>query len=78
MSFKEKFEELGKKHGLELTQFADKILRIKERNQIDEYQCPCYPDDKEHYCISPLCLNEALTKGHCHCNLFKIKENNND
>ena len=70
MSFKEKFEKLGKEYGLELTEFADKILRIKER-AIDEYQCPCYPDSKDHYCISPSCLKEALEKGHCHCNLFR-------
>lgn len=70
MSFKEKFEKLGNKHGLELTKFADRILAVKKR-AIDEYQCPCYPDDKDHYCISPLCLKEALENGHCHCNLFQ-------
>lgn len=70
MSFKEKFEALAKQNGVELTENADKILRVKERC-IDEYQCPCFPDDKEHYCISPLCLKEALTNSHCHCNLFK-------
>lgn len=72
MSFKEKFEKLAESNGLELTEFADRVLRIKER-QIDEYQCPCYPDSADHYCISPLCLEEALTKGHCHCNLYRRK-----
>ena len=73
MSFKEKFEKLAEQHGLELTEFADRVLRIKER-QIDEYQCPCYPDSVDHYCISPLCCKEAIEKGHCHCNLFKRKD----
>lgn len=73
MSFKEKFKELGKKYGLELTDKADNILRIKERS-IDEYRCPCFPDSATRFCISPWCLEEALTKGHCHCNLFKKKE----
>ena len=73
MSFKEKFEALGNKHGLELTEYADRILKIKERC-IDEYQCPCFPDDVNHYCISSMCLQEALEKGHCHCNLFKRRQ----
>lgn len=73
MSLKEKFEQLAEEHNLELTDKADKILRIKER-QIDEYQCPCFPESHTHYCISPWCLEEAHEKGHCHCNLFKRKD----
>lgn len=73
MSLKEKFEKLAEEYHLELTDKADKILRIKER-QIDEYQCPCFPDSLTHYCISPWCLEEAHEKGHCHCNLFKRKD----
>ena len=73
MSLKEKFEQLAEEYHLELTDKADKILRIKER-QIDEYQCPCFPESPTHFCISPWCLEEALEKGHCHCNLFKRKD----
>ena len=73
MSLKEKFEKLAEEHHLELTDKADKILRIKER-QIDEYQCPCFPESPTRFCISPWCLEEAHEKGHCHCNLFKRKD----
>lgn len=77
MSLKEKFEELAKKNKLELTKYADAILKVKERS-IDEYQCPCCPDSATRFCISPFCLEEILKKGHCHCNLFKIKETCNE
>ena len=70
--FRKKFEDLAKENGADLSQIADRILRIKARN-IDEYACPCYPNDKEHYCISPLCKSEIDTKGKCHCGLF-VKE----
>lgn len=70
MSFKEKFEALAKRNGVELTENADKILRVKERC-IDEYQCPCFPESATRFCISPWCLQDIITNGHCHCNLFK-------
>lgn len=67
-----KFEQMAKDNGAKLSQVADKILAIKARS-IDEYQCPCYPDDKEHWCMSQLCKTELMTKGKCHCGLF-VKE----
>lgn len=77
MDIKEKMEKIGEENGAVLSEIADRILRIKARN-IDEYACPCYPDDPAHYCMSPLCKNEMLTKGKCHCGLFKRKEKDND
>ena len=69
---KEKFEQMAKDNGAVLSKNADKILAIKAR-AIDEYQCPCYPNDKEHWCMSQLCKTELYTNGKCHCGLF-VKE----
>lgn len=73
MDMRSKFEKLAKDNGAELSSIADRILRVKAR-AIDEYACPCYPDDTEHYCISQLCKTEIMTKGRCHCGLFVKKE----
>jgi ferredoxin-thioredoxin reductase catalytic subunit len=77
MTLKEKMQAIAEANGAVLSENADKIIKVKERN-IDEYACPCYPDDKEHYCMSQLCKTELMTKGRCHCGLFKRnKETNN-
>lgn len=73
MVFRSKFEKMAEDNGAMLSSIADKILAIKERN-IDEYSCPCYPTDPSHYCISPLCKGEILSKGRCHCGLFVRKD----
>ena len=70
---REKFEKLAEENGAELSKNADKILAIKAR-AIDEYACPCYPNDKEHWCISQLCKTELYTNGKCHCGLFVKKD----
>lgn len=69
---RDKFEKMAKENGATLSKNADKILAIKARN-IDEYACPCYPNDPEHFCMSPLCKAELDSKGRCHCGLF-VKE----
>jgi len=69
---RDRFEQMAKNVGASLSKNADKILAIKAR-AIDEFACPCYPDDKNHFCISPLCLQELNTNGKCHCGLF-VKE----
>lgn len=72
MAIKDTMERLAKENGAELSPVADRIIKVKER-AIDEYQCPCYPNDPEHYCISQLCKTELMTKGRCHCGLFVKK-----
>lgn len=72
-AFKKKFEDLAEANGAVLSKHADSILRIKA-NMIDEYTCPCYPEDPEHWCVSQLCKTELNTKGKCHCGLFIKKE----
>lgn len=67
--FKKKFQDMAEQVGASLSQHADKILSIKSR-AIDEYACPCYPNDKDHWCMSPLCLKELNEHGKCHCGLF--------
>jgi ferredoxin-thioredoxin reductase catalytic subunit len=63
------FGEMAEDVGAKLSNNADKILAIKAR-AIDEYACPCYPNDINHWCISPLCMKELNTNGRCHCGLF--------
>ena len=78
MTIREAMEQIAKDNGVVLSPIADKILKIKERAE-DIYQCPCYPNDKEHWCMSPLCYNECQTKGRCHCGLFnKVTEDNKE
>lgn len=73
MSLKDKLQALADANGAKFSDKADRIIKVKER-AIDEYQCPCYPDDPEHFCISPLCKSEIDTKGRCHCGLYIKKE----
>lgn len=72
MTLKDKMQKIAEDNGAELSKNADKIIAIKERN-IDEYACPCYPNDPSHYCMSPTCKAELDSKGRCHCGLF-VKE----
>lgn len=72
MTLKDKMQKIAEDNGAELSKNADKIIAIKERN-IDEYACPCHPDDPEHYCMSQLCRTKLYTKGRCDCGLF-VKE----
>lgn len=72
-NLKDKMQDIADKNGAVLSETADRIIKIKERN-IDEYACPCFPDDKDHWCMSPLCKETMQTKGRCHCGLFKKKE----
>ena len=70
MTLKDKLQKIAEENGAVLSENADKIIKIKERN-IDEYACPCQPDDPEHYCMSQLCKTTLYTKGYCDCRLFK-------
>ena len=72
MTLKDKMQKIAEENGAELSPIANKIIRVKERN-IDEYACPCHPDDPEHYCMSQLCKTTLYTKGKCDCGLF-VKE----
>lgn len=72
-AFKKKFEDIAEKNGAVLSKYCDSILKLK-MNMIDEYSCPCYPNDDEHWCMSQLCQTELNTKGRCHCGLFVKKE----
>ena len=69
MTLKDKFQAMADDNGAVLGPHADKIIKIKERN-IDEYACPCHPNDPEHYCLSQLCKTHLNTNGKCDCGLF--------
>lgn len=68
-----KFAKMAEANGAKLSSHADKIIRVKLRG-IDEYACPCHPDDPEHYCLSQLCKTKLMTTGKCDCGLF-VKDN---
>lgn len=74
MSVIEKMAEIADRNGASLSATAEKICKVKERNE-DVYACPCYPNDKLHFCMSPLCKSELESRGRCHCGLF-VKELN--
>ena len=69
MTLKDKFQVMADENGATLGPHADKIIAIKQRN-IDEYSCPCNPNDPEHFCLSQLCKTTLYTKGKCDCGLF--------
>lgn len=69
MSIRDRMQQIAQENGASLSEVADRIIKIKERS-IDEYSCPCYPADSEHWCMSQLCKTELMTKGKCHCGLF--------
>lgn len=75
-NLKDKMQKIADANGAVLSETADRIIKVKERN-IDEYACPCFPNDKDHWCMSPLCKETMQTKGKCHCGLFKRKDEEN-
>lgn len=66
---REKLLELAKEHGLEPTEFFDRIAKAKERFGI-ELECPCDRGNPERYCISPLCLKDIERDNVCHCRMW--------
>lgn len=65
--------QIAKEHGVEPTQYFERIVKAKERFGLGVL-CPCDKDNKERYCISPLCMSDIEQKGTCHCCAYKLKE----
>lgn len=68
-------KQLATENGYELTEYAEKIAKAKERffGEEEWQRCCCVRDDK-HFCISPSCLEDINNKGICDCRLYKKKE----
>lgn len=54
-----------------------KLLIFHGRNK-DIHHCPCDGDNPDRFCGSKLCYQDILKDGHCHCNLFLLKENKDE
>jgi hypothetical protein len=71
-------KQLAAENGYELTEYAEKIAKAKERffGEEEWQRCPCDPNS-DRACISDRCKEEIARDGHCHCNCYKAKENCN-
>lgn len=71
-------KQLAAENGYELTEYAEKIAKAKERffGEKEWQRCPCDPNS-DRACISDRCKEEIARDGHCHCNCYKVKENCN-
>lgn len=69
-------EYLADDYGYDKTEYFDKIVAARVRMKLDWDHCPCGGEGRG--CISDLCKQEIEQDGHCHCNCFKKKENNDE
>lgn len=69
----EQMKKLAKKHNVELTEFAPKIVKAREFMGITIDICPCAAEDMDRGCISAKCLREIKEQGECHCRAFRRK-----
>lgn len=62
--------QIAKEHGVEPTQYFERIVKAKERFGLG-VGCPCDKDNKERYCISPLCMSDIERDNTCHCRMWR-------
>lgn len=70
-----------RQEGVELTPNAEKIINAKLRffKGGDLKLCPCdRGEGSKRWCGSVLCKKDLYEKGHCHCNLYRLKGNNDE
>lgn len=67
---------MSKKFNLDVKN-RDKIIKAKLMlfAKGDIKRCPCDAQNPERYCGSLRCLADIQNNGHCHCNLFHLKDN---
>ena len=70
----DKIKQLAAENGYELTEYAERIAKAKERffGEAEWQRCPCDPES-DRACISKRCHAEIAENGHCHCNCYKLK-----
>lgn len=49
------------------------IAKVKSRME-NWRRCPCDPKNEHHYCGSMLCEEDTKRDGHCHCNLYLLRQ----
>ena len=72
---KASIKRMAKKYGFELKNL-DKILNAKMllfKND-NLKRCPCDSNNPKRFCGSALCIHDVVHYGHCHCNLFHLKD----
>ena len=69
---KDELLQIAKEYGVEPTEYFERIVKAKERFGLT-IGCPCDKDNKERYCISPLCMSDIKENGTCHCNCWREK-----
>lgn len=69
-----KINKIATEHNFEIKNM-DKVIRAKKMlfNAENIHRCPCDAQNPERYCGSLLCINDTITQGHCHCNMFHKK-----
>jgi len=67
---KDELLNIAKEHGVEPTEYFERIVKAKERFGLST-RCPCDRDNKERYCISPLCMSDIDTFNTCHCQCWR-------
>lgn len=70
-----KIKSIAKKFDFDLKN-REKIVRAKVMIfRADEvHRCPCDADNPKRFCGSALCIHDVVHYGHCHCNLFHLKD----
>ena len=72
---KAKIKRLAEKYDFQLKNL-DKIVNAKMMlfKTGDVTRCPCDADNQKRFCGSAQCIADTVYKGHCHCNLFHLKD----
>ena len=75
-SVKARLESFASGHGYVLSPNADAIITgmLKKKEKFGDYYCPCRVQRiDENVCPCVHVHDEVKEKGHCHCKLFYIK-----
>lgn len=67
----EQMKVIADKHGVEITETAQKIARFRARTGMPMNQCPCDKESLFRGCIGCLCMTEINLEGICHCKAFR-------
>lgn len=67
-------KRLAKKYDFDVKNI-DKIVNAKMLLFVngERKKCPCDATNPKRFCGSALCIHDVVHYGHCHCNLFHLK-----
>lgn len=68
-------KRIAKKYDFNLKNL-EKIVNAKMLlfKHDDMKRCPCDANNSKRFCGSALCIHDVVHYGHCHCNLFHLKD----